>query len=196
MPKGASFPIPLKFFDVIRSTHTDLDVAQEKRIDDSWNVEGNRNLSDLCKGFTSFTLLNEILRKDICGPEETDKNPNDITSRSHMVWRLDKNWKNRARKRDTRMGNRGTKTRKSQKLEMNLFYWSKGWRVQRHHLTARRKLKTPKAAAMPCKRALSQASIRETVVSKTEKPRHLKRRQDSIAWHEVCQCSKHRTKWN
>ena len=29
-----SFPIPLKYTDVIRSTHIDLDVAQEKRIDD------------------------------------------------------------------------------------------------------------------------------------------------------------------
>ena len=34
---------------------------------------------------------------------------------------------------------------------------------------ARRKLETPKAAAVPYKRAISQASIRETVVSKTEK---------------------------
>ena len=37
---------PLKCIDVIRSTHTDLDVAQEKRIDDYRNVDGNRNLSD------------------------------------------------------------------------------------------------------------------------------------------------------
>ena len=34
---------------------------------------------------------------------------------------------------------------------------------------ARRKLETSKAAAMPCNRAFSQACIRETVVSKTEK---------------------------
>ena len=34
---------------------------------------------------------------------------------------------------------------------------------------ARRKLETPKAAAMPCKRAFSQASIRETVASETKK---------------------------
>ena len=34
---------------------------------------------------------------------------------------------------------------------------------------ARRKLETPKAAATPCERAFSQARIRETVVSKTEK---------------------------
>ena len=34
---------------------------------------------------------------------------------------------------------------------------------------ARRKLETPKAAAMPCKRAFSQTCIRKTVVFKTEK---------------------------
>ena len=34
---------------------------------------------------------------------------------------------------------------------------------------ARRKLETSKAAALPCKRAFSQACVRETVVSKTEK---------------------------
>ena len=35
--------------------------------------------------------------------------------------------------------------------------------------SARRKLETSKAAAIPCKRAFPQARIRETVVSKTEK---------------------------
>ena len=59
VPKEESFPIPLKNIDVIRSTHTDLDVAQEKRIDDYWHVDGNRNLSDSWTGFTRFTLLNK-----------------------------------------------------------------------------------------------------------------------------------------
>ena len=85
VPKEESFPIPLKYIDVIRSTHTDLDVAQEKRIDDYWNVDGDRNLSDSWTSFTRFTLLNETPQKDFCGPGgETDKNPNDSTSRLHM----------------------------------------------------------------------------------------------------------------
>ena len=50
VPKEESFPIPLKYIDVIRSTHTDLDVTHEKRIDDHWNVDGNRNLSDSWTG--------------------------------------------------------------------------------------------------------------------------------------------------
>ena len=46
VPKEESFPIPPKYIDVMKSTHTDLDVAPEKRIDDYWNVDGNRSLSD------------------------------------------------------------------------------------------------------------------------------------------------------
>ena len=54
-----TFLIPLKYIDVIGSTHTDLDVLQEKRVDDYWNVDPNRHLSDSWKGFTKFTLLKE-----------------------------------------------------------------------------------------------------------------------------------------
>ena len=38
---------------------TNLDVKQEKRIDDYWNIDGSRDLSDPWTGFTQFTLLEE-----------------------------------------------------------------------------------------------------------------------------------------
>ena len=58
-PREESFPIPLKYIDVTRTTHTNLDVKLEKRIDDYWNIDGSRDLSDLWTGFTQFTLLDE-----------------------------------------------------------------------------------------------------------------------------------------
>ena len=58
-PRGDSFPIPLKYIDVSRTTHTNLDVKQERRIDDYWNIDGSRDLSDSWTGFTQFTLLEE-----------------------------------------------------------------------------------------------------------------------------------------
>ena len=58
-PRKQSFPIPLKYIDVSRTTHTNLDVLQERRIDDSWNIDGPRDLSDPWTGFTQFTLLDE-----------------------------------------------------------------------------------------------------------------------------------------
>ena len=58
-PREESFPIPLKYIDVSRTTHTNLDVKQEKRIDDYWNIDGSRDLSDPWTGFTQFTLLEQ-----------------------------------------------------------------------------------------------------------------------------------------
>ena len=41
VPKEETFPIPLIYIDVTRSTHTDLDVMQEKSVDDYRNVDSN-----------------------------------------------------------------------------------------------------------------------------------------------------------
>ena len=54
-----SFPIPLKCIDVPRTTHTNWDVKQEKRIDDCWNTDGSRDLSGSWTDSTQFTLLRE-----------------------------------------------------------------------------------------------------------------------------------------
>ena len=59
VPKEETFPIPLKYIDVTRSTHTDLDVMQEKRVDENWILDSNRSLSDSWKGFTNFILLKD-----------------------------------------------------------------------------------------------------------------------------------------
>ena len=68
-PKEESFPFPLKYIDVSRTTHTNLDVVQESRIDDYWNIDGSRDLSDSF-GQVSLSSLYEVrnLQKDICGP--------------------------------------------------------------------------------------------------------------------------------
>ena len=66
-PREESFPIPLKYIDVSRTTHTNLDVKQERRIYDYWNIDGSRELSDSWTGFTQFTLLEENLPTEICG---------------------------------------------------------------------------------------------------------------------------------
>ena len=58
-PREEPFPIPLKYIDVSRTTHTILDVKQERRIDDFWNIDGSRDLSDSWTGFTQFTPLEE-----------------------------------------------------------------------------------------------------------------------------------------
>ena len=86
-PREESFPIPLKNIDVSRTTHSNLDVMQEKRIDDYWNIDGSRDLSDPWTGFTQFySTRREKLPTDICGPvrDERGKQPY-IQARSSMA---------------------------------------------------------------------------------------------------------------
>ena len=81
-----SFPIPLKYIDVTRTTHTNLDVKQERRIDDYWNIDGSRDLSDYWTGFTQFILVEEKPSRRIYVVRvETDKKAADIQARSFMA---------------------------------------------------------------------------------------------------------------
>ena len=151
-PREESFPIPLKYIDVSRTTHTNLDVKQEKRIDDYWNIDGSRDLSDLWTGFTQFTLLEERPPDGYMwsGWRLTRKQ---LTSRSVHLW--PELWKS--------MG-KHAKLKEKQK-----------WSNEKHHLenarklrgiycvdpedkefketikNARKKLETSVAPAMPCK---------------------------------------------
>ena len=127
MPREESFPIPLKYFDVTRSTHTDLDVAQEERFDVHLNVEENRSLSDSWTGFTRCTITHETRPKgNMWSGERMTKIQ--TTSRPDHIWTdaLTRIGKSRSKKRETRIGNRETKTRICQNFEENLFYcqWS------------------------------------------------------------------------
>ena len=65
---------PLNFIDVTRAAFSNLDVLQEKRFDDCWNVDSNRSLFDYWKGFTKFTLQKRKTSKGTCMVrEKTDK---------------------------------------------------------------------------------------------------------------------------
>ena len=129
-PREESFPIPLKYIDVSRTTHTNLDVKQEKRIDGYWNVDGSRDLSDPWTGFTQFTLLKEKLPDGYMwsGWRFTRKQ---LTSRPDHLW--PELWKS--------MG-KHAKLKEKQK-----------WSNEKLHLENARKLKleTSVAPAMPCK---------------------------------------------
>ena len=80
-----SFPIPLKYTDVTRTIHKNLDVKQEKRIDDYWNIDGSRDLSDFWTGFTQFTILDEKAPDGFTwfGGRSTRKQ---LTSRTDHLW--------------------------------------------------------------------------------------------------------------
>ena len=86
MPKEECFPIPLKHIDVTRTTHTSQEKMLEKHIDDYWNVDGERELSDAWAGFKRFILLNERpLDGYTWSGEETDEETNNLKTRQCMA---------------------------------------------------------------------------------------------------------------
>ena len=75
-PREESFPIPVKYIDVSRTTDTSFHVMQEK----TSMIDVDRELSDSWTGF---------IQTDICGPGETDKKAANIQVRSFMARTLD-----------------------------------------------------------------------------------------------------------
>ena len=134
VPREESFPIPLKFIDVTRTTDTSLDVVLEKNIDDYWNVDGDRELSDTWTGFTRFTFLNEKTTGWIhMFRGETDKKTNDLQARHFVARDFERYVRCVETQRKAKVGYRETRARQCQKITWYLLHWSWSWRVQECH---------------------------------------------------------------
>ena len=147
-PREESFPIPLNYIDVSRTTHTNLDLKQEKRIDDYWNVDGSRDLSDPWTGFTRFILLEEKPPDGFLwsGERLTGKQ---LTSRPDHLW--PEFWE--------RMG-KNAKLKEKQKWSHEKLHLDNARKLRgiyfidpedKEFKDALKKLETPVAPAMPCK---------------------------------------------
>ena len=151
-PKEESFPLPLKYIDVTRTTHTNLDVKQEKRIDDYWNIDGSRDLSDSWTGFTQFTLLDEKPPDGYTwsGGRLTRKQ---LTSRPDHLWpELWKSMgKNAKLKEKQKWAEEKIHLDNARKLRGIYFIDPEDKEYKETIKNARKKLETSVALAMPCK---------------------------------------------
>ena len=150
-PREESFPIPFKYIDVTRTTHTNLDVKQEKRIDDYWNIDVSRDLSDPWTGFTQFTLLDEKAPEDICGPGRLTRKQ--LTSRPDHLW--PKLWKSMGKhaklKEKQKWSNEKLHLENPRTLRGTYFIDPEDTEFKEAIKNARKKLETSAALAMPCK---------------------------------------------
>ena len=123
-------------FDASRNTRTNLHLMQESRIDDYWNIDGSRDLSDPWTGFTQFTLLDEKPPDGYIymwsGERLTRKQ---LTSRPDHPWpELWKSMgKNAKLKEKQKMVWWKAPPRKRTKIAWNLFHRPRGYGIQRNH---------------------------------------------------------------
>ena len=152
-PREESFPIPLKYVDV--STRTNLDVMQENRIDEYWNIDGSRDLSDSWTVFTQFTLLEENPPDGyLWSGERLTKRQ--VTSRPDHLWpelwiKLGRN--DRLKERH-KWSNEKPKLDNARRLRGIYFIDPEDKEFKETIKNARRKLETPVAPAMPCKTSM------------------------------------------
>ena len=151
-PREESFPLPLKYIDVSRTTHTNLDVKQERRIDENLNIDGSRDLSDSWTGFTQFTLLEEKPPEGFLwsGWRLTRKQ---LTSRPDHLW--PELWKTLGRnaklKENQKWSHEKLHLDNARKLRGIYFIDPEDKEFKETIKNARKKLETSVAPAMPCK---------------------------------------------
>ena len=149
-PREESFPIPLKYIDVTRTTHTNLDVKQERRIDDYCNIDGSRVLSDLWTGFTQFNPYEERPPDGYTmSGVETDKMAGDILARSFMTRNLENNGKENAKlKGKLKCSDEKPKLGNARRLRGICFIDPEDKEFKETIKNARKKLETPVAPAI------------------------------------------------
>ena len=150
-PREESFPIPLKYIDVSRTTHTNLEVKQEKRIDDYWNIDGSRNLSDPWTGFTQFTPLEERAPDGYMWSGRLTRKQ--LTSRQdHLLLELWKSMGKHAKlKEKQKWSEEKLHLENGRKLRGIYFIDPEDTEFKETIKNARKKLETSVAHAMPCK---------------------------------------------
>ena len=151
-PREESFPIPLKHIDFSRTTHTNLDVMQQCRIDNHWNIDGSRDMSDSWTGFTQFTLLEEKPPDGFLwsGGRLTKRQ---VTSRPDHFWSelWTKLKRNAKLKEKQKWSNEETKLGNARRFRGIYIIDPEDKEFKETIGNARKKLETPMAPAMPCK---------------------------------------------
>ena len=151
-PREESFPIPLKYIDVSRTTHTNLDVKQEKRIDDRWNIDGQEICLIHGQVSLNFTLLEEKAPDGYMwsGVRLTRKQ---LTSRPDHLW--PELWKSMGKhaklKEKQKWSEEKLHLENARKFRGVYFIDPEDTEFKEAIKNAREKLETSVAPAMPCK---------------------------------------------
>ena len=129
-----------------------MGVKHEKRIDDDWNIDGSRDLSDPWTGFTQFTLLEEKPPEGNMwsGGRLTRKQ---LTSRPDYLW--PELWKSTGKhaklKEKHKWSNEKIHLENARKLRGIYFIDPEDKEFREPIKNARKKLETSVDPAMPCK---------------------------------------------
>ena len=148
-PREESFLIPVKYIDVSGTTHTNLDVKQERGIDDYWNIDVSRDLFFffLERFHSVYSSRRETSRRIFVFRGDTDRTAGNIQARSFMARTLYEIWKKCQAEGEAKVVTWKTTTR----LRGIYFIDPEDKEFKDIIKNARNKLETAVAPAMLCK---------------------------------------------
>ena len=120
----------------------------ERRMDDYWNIEGNRDLSDSRTGFTRFTTLDE---KPYLARWAFDEEANDIQARLLVFRDMERHVRSSATKRKTEEAIEKPMLHDAWRLPGVYFIDPADAELKETLKHALSKFEVPMPAAMPCK---------------------------------------------
>ena len=130
VPREESFPIPMKYIDVTRTTHTSLDVMMEKY----WWLLERRLRKRIIRSMDRFLKIHCIEWKTtgwiFIVRGETDKKTNDLQARHFVARDLERYVWCVETQRKAKVDYRETKARQRQKIVWYLLHWSWWWGIQ------------------------------------------------------------------
>ena len=129
-----------------------MDVKQERRINDNWNIDGSRDLSGSWTGFTQFTLLEEKPPEGYMWSGER-LTRRQLTSRPDHLWpelwiKLGRNAELREKQK---WSDEKPKLDNARRLRGIYVIDPEDKEFEETIKNARKKLETPMAPAVPCK---------------------------------------------
>ena len=150
VPREDLFPIPFKYIDVVRHMQKNVDILQEHKIVDYWNVDGARQLSATWIGFTRFTVLKKpppaghMWARERVTKIQTTSRPDDVWSevRSNM-------FKGHQREAKQRWQRDEPKLDAARRLK-GIYYIAPDQEFDTVISNFKRKLETQMESAMPC----------------------------------------------
>ena len=127
-------------------------MSSKSRIDDYWNIDGSRDLSDSWTGFTQFTLLEET-PPDGYMWSRGRLTRKQLTSRPDFLWTelWEKLGRNAQLKERQKWSHEKPQLDNARKLRGIYFIDPEDKEVKETIMNARKKLETPVAPAMLCK---------------------------------------------
>ena len=133
-PREESFPVPRKYIDVTRATHTNLRCDARRATSMIIGISIDQEICLILDRFHTIHLTEgKASRRNFVVRGKIDETASNIKAWSFGAWNLEKYVRELENKGQAKLGKWKTEDRKCPKLDRNLIHWPWGYGIQGDH---------------------------------------------------------------